>query len=257
MFDFARLPAQPEQTQLPAEMRTLASIVSLGLALSHAHLASLCQPNPADLGQTIHTERLGPAQPYGAVTKPRFPAAADVLNPPLDAGSAPVLQETSALLLARAETRPLAWRATVRLDTLIDGMMAPVGFDEASPAGSALAFSRSPAKASPPPPLHPAPAGDAAPVSVAAELVRPAEREVSFEIKTPGRMGGGIFIPQLRLGPLRPRITYGARVEPFAFDGGNAKGARRGAVIPISDLRGRESGEPSRIRGAQGGKGHR
>jgi hypothetical protein len=70
--------------------------------------------------------------------------------------------------------------------------------------------------------------------SVAAPaLVRPADGVVQPRIENPETPG--LFIPQLRLSPLRPRIAYGAQdVEAAAAP---PKTVRRGAVIQISGRR--------------------
>lgn len=71
--------------------------------------------------------------------------------------------------------------------------------------------------------------------------------------RTEGLPPVGLFIPQLRLGPLRPRITYGA--QDLESPAATPKGLRRGSVIPISERRSGAKQEGDAPLRAQGGKG--
>ncbi|MEO7142588.1 MAG: hypothetical protein ABI165_03710 [Bryobacteraceae bacterium] len=152
------------------------------------------------------------------------------------------------LTLARMEMRTLGWRLTVRLDELTAEIMAPAGIDrESGLPPAALGNRRSAAAAA---------IAVGGPVRISPVLARPAETDHRAPLKTAMHGESGVFVPQLKLGPLRPRMMWGAPAET-----GTQKNTRRGEVIAISDLRAgggqKETEKPARMRGSETGKGYR
>ncbi|MGH8336390.1 MAG: hypothetical protein ACRETL_06115, partial [Gammaproteobacteria bacterium] len=130
-------------------------------------------------------------------------------HPPRNAG--PV---KTALTLARTEMRTLGWRLTVRLDELTAEIMAPAGIDRESGLPPAAADNRRGVAAA---------VVVGSPVRISPVLARPAGTDHRAPLKTAMRGGSGVFVPQLKLGPLRPRMMWGAPAET-----GTQKNARRG-----------------------------
>ncbi|HLJ13974.1 MAG TPA: hypothetical protein VKV15_05715 [Bryobacteraceae bacterium] len=212
----------------------------------------LCQRVLADAGLILLSAPALSAIPAGisaqvgeppsapAVRLPRLPAISSSDYPPRPAGIRPV----SLAPVVRLPIRRLDSRVTIRVEVLTADIMLPVAFDTpgGAPGGS--------------PEAAPGTINLSEAVRIEPVLTRPEQTERFLPPRIGGVATSGLFVPQLRVGPLRPRIAYDAQ---DAESSSNAqKVSRRGSVIPISDLREaqrREAEKPARIRGLQGGKG--
>ncbi|MGH9663669.1 MAG: hypothetical protein ACRD9L_04505, partial [Bryobacteraceae bacterium] len=138
----------------------------------------------------------------------------------------------------RRPTRTLPWRMAARLEALT-AESAPQAVVE-DPGLSRAGVSR----------IGLAPVGQAP--RLALLPVRPHETERLAQPRIDSLEAPGLFIPQLRLGPLRPRITYGA--QDFGTSVASQRSGRRGAVIQISERRSAGQQDVETASRAQGGK---